>query len=383
MGQLVVGELRVAQRQPHAAQRVVAEPSGLLPRGAGRGERVPGTRRGVSFLVLHGIQQMRQASEEAARLGQRLRVLRLAREYRGVGEGRRGGGLGGFGDRGQRGAGPGEQLDAGLPVDGVDEQRRVEAELCAGARAGPVPARGNPACCGGDRAALQQAVPVGDVVPHLRRCQHQGDGGGQPGSLAAGDRGGPHGAQRARPGGTPPSGGALGLSLRQNRDDQTVIVRDDPGELPMVGTECEAEPAEVGHPLGPEPLGQPMGTGPDDSEHDDPPRVAHLCAALVRMRDVHRIEGSVHPYVPHVTHTERRIIFSFFQAPDAGGTLTNRHIFCTSTVTNPLRADYPLGARSASWTTIGIRKRCGTPRNRGERRRPWDRCARRVPGWAS
>jgi hypothetical protein len=65
------------------------------------------------------------------------------------------------------------------------------------------------------------------------------------------------------------------------------------------------------------------------------------------MRGVHRIERVVHPYVPQVTRTDRRIIFSFYKRAYTVGTLTNRHIFCTSTVTNPLRADYPLGAVSA------------------------------------
>ncbi|CAO0829114.1 hypothetical protein SMICM17S_11926 [Streptomyces microflavus] len=34
----------------------------------------------------------------------------------------------------------------------------------------------------------------------------------------------------------------------------------------------QAETAEMGHPLGPQTFGEPMGTGPHDSEHDDPPR---------------------------------------------------------------------------------------------------------------
>lgn len=290
MSELVVGELRVAQRQPYATQRVVAQPAGLGTRGAGRRERVPGSRRGVSFLVLHGIQQMCEASEEPPGLRERLRVLRLAREHGGVREGRGGGGLGGLGDRQQRGAGPREQLDAGLPVDGVDEQRGVEAELRAGARPGPVPARGDPACGSGHRAARQQAVAVGHVVAHLGGGQHQRDGCREPGALAARDGCGAHGAQGAGTGRAPLPWGALGLSLRQDRDDQPVIVRDDPRELPVVGAKCQTEPAEMGHPLGLEPLRQAMSAGPDYSEHGRPPVVVQLRAALGHLRDVHRIE---------------------------------------------------------------------------------------------
>ncbi len=205
-------------------------------------------------------------------------------------EGRGGGGLGGLGDRQQRGAGPREQLDAGLPVDGVDEQRGVEAELRTRARPGPVPARGDPARGRGHGAARQQAIPVRHVVAHLGGGQHQRDGGREPGTLAARDGRGTHGPQRAGSGGAPLPGGALGLSLRQDRDDQAVIVRDDPGELSVIGAKCQTEPAEVGHPLGLEPLRQAVSAGPDDSEHDHPPGVVQLCAALGRVRDVHRIE---------------------------------------------------------------------------------------------
>lgn len=82
-----VGELRVTHRETHAVQRVVAQPAGLGEGRSGGGERVPGTRRRVSFPVLHGVQQMGQPPEEPSGLGERRRVLRLAREHGGVREG--------------------------------------------------------------------------------------------------------------------------------------------------------------------------------------------------------------------------------------------------------------------------------------------------------
>lgn len=295
----------------------------------------------------------------------------------------RGGGLGRFGDRQQRGAGPGERLDPGLPVDRVDQEGGVEAEGRPGPRSRPVPPGGHPACGGGDRAAGQQPVPVGDVVADLGRGEDERDGRGEPCPFPLGDGRGAHGAQRAGTGGAPALGRAARLSLRQDGDDQSVIVRDDTGELSVIRPQGQAQTAEMGHPLDPETFGEPMGTGPDDSEHDDPPGAVQPVrdARAPKRRASYRVTRS--PVRPPDHPYGRSIIFSFYKPPYAGGTLTNRHIFCTSNVTNRLRADYPLGAVSASWTTIGIRKRCGTPRNRGERRRPWDRCARRVPGWAS
>lgn len=191
----------------------------------------------------------------------------------------------------------------------------VSKPSCAPVRAaGAVPARRHPARRRRHRAPLQQPVPVRDVVAHLGRRQHQRDGGRQPGPLAPRDRGGPHGTQRAGARLAALRGGAFGLSLRQDRDDQAVIVRDDPGELSVIGPKCQTESAEMGHPLGPEPVRQSVDAGPDYSEHDDPPGVVQLCAALWRGRAVHRTERPVHPYVPHVTRTARSIIFSFFRA---------------------------------------------------------------------
>ncbi|NEE18777.1 hypothetical protein G3M58_71430 [Streptomyces sp. SID7499] len=42
MHELRVGELGVAQREPHAVHRVVGEPPDLHQGGAGSGDRVPG-----------------------------------------------------------------------------------------------------------------------------------------------------------------------------------------------------------------------------------------------------------------------------------------------------------------------------------------------------
>src|SRR3989337_2513738 len=69
---------------------------------------------------------------------------------------------------------------------------------------------------------------------------------------------------------------------------------------------------------------------------------------------------AVHPYAPPVTHTTRTIIFHSQSAALSGKTLggpgLSTNALCTSTVTNPPRGVYPLGATSASWITIGMRK---------------------------
>lgn len=271
MDELAVGELHLAQREPYAVKRVVAEPARLGQRGAGGGERVPGARRGVGLPVLDRVQQVGEPPEEPAGLRERRGVLRLPREVGGVGEGGGGGGLGGFGDRQQRGAGSGERLDPGLPVDRVDQEGGVEAEGRPGPRTRPVPPGGDPARGGGDRAAGQQPVPVGDVVADLGRGEDERDGGGEPGPLALGDRRGAHGAQRAGACGATSAGGEARLSLRQDGDDEAVVVRHDTGELSVIRPQGQAETAEMGHPLDPETFGEAVGAGPDDSEHDDPP----------------------------------------------------------------------------------------------------------------
>ena len=67
----------------------------------------------------------------------------------------------------------------------------------------------------------------------------------------------------------------------------------------------------------------------------------------------------IHPYVPTVTHTPRRIIFHSQSAAEHNNTLAGRGLstkwLCTSTVTKPPRGVYSLGAPSASWMTIGMR----------------------------
>ncbi|MGX1514828.1 hypothetical protein RKD44_006116 [Streptomyces collinus] len=182
-------------------------------------------------------------------------------------------GLGRFGDGEQGRSGPGERLDAALPVHGVDQYGGVEADCTAAARSGRVPAGGDPAGGERDGTAGQQAVPVGDVVAHLGRGQHQGDGSREPGPLTVRDGRGAHPAQRAGPGGPPPGArtAPLGLSLRQNRYEQPVVVRHDPRELSVVLAQREAQPAQMSHPLAREALSEPVPARPDDSEHDAPP----------------------------------------------------------------------------------------------------------------
>ncbi|CAM5298476.1 hypothetical protein SGRI78S_00460 [Streptomyces griseus subsp. griseus] len=109
---------------------------------------------------------------------------------------------------------------------------------------------------GPDKEAARAKTPTTDVVSDVRKDE-----------AACGA----HGAQWAGAGGAPVGGRQAGLSLRQDGDDQAVIVRDDTGELSVIRPQGQAQTAEMGHPLHPETFGEPMGTGPDDSEHDDPP----------------------------------------------------------------------------------------------------------------
>ncbi len=276
MHQPAVTELGLAQCEPHPAHGVVRQPPGLRERGPRGGERVPGARRGVGFLVLHGVEEMGEPAEEASGLGERLRVVRPPGEVRGVRERGRGRGLGRLGDGEQGRAGPGERLDAALPVNGVDQYAGVEPDGTAAARSGRVPAHGDPAGGEGHRPAGEQPVPVGDVVTHLGRGQHQGDGRREPGALTVRDGRGAHSAQRTRPGLAPPGtpadpGRAVGLSLRQNRYEKPVIVRHDPRELSVVLAQREAQPAQMRHPLAREAFSEPVPARPDDSEHDIPP----------------------------------------------------------------------------------------------------------------
>ena len=244
---------RSASRIPCSASS--HEPPGLGERGAGGGERVPGTRRGVSFLVLHGVQQMREPPEEPAGLGERFGVAAAGPARTAVCA---------------KAAAVAVSVGSVTVSSGVPGPASASMPVCrstaststavskpssrAGTRPGPVPARGDPAGGRGDRAARSTARPGRrrGPVPSPRRAPARRRRPAWP--PRPGDRSGPHGAQRTGPRGAPPSGGALGLSLRQNRDDQAVVVRDDPGELPVVRAKCEAQPAEMGHPLGLEAL---------------------------------------------------------------------------------------------------------------------------------
>ncbi len=268
-----VGELGLPQGQPHPVHGVVGEPPGLGERRPGGGERVPGAGRGVGRPVLHGVQEVGEPAEEPPGLGERHGVVRPPGEVRGVREGGGGRGLGRLGDGEQGRSGPRERLDAALPVHRVDQYGGVEADGAAAARPGRVPAGGDPAGGERHRSAGQQAVPVGDVVAHLGRGQHQGDGRREAGALAVRDGRGAHSAQRAGPGGAPPGArtAPLGLSLSQNRYEQPVIVRHDSRELSVVLAQCEAQPAQMSHPLAREALSEPVPARPDDSEHDAPP----------------------------------------------------------------------------------------------------------------
>ncbi len=297
VGEPRVGELDLAQREPDAVQGVVAEPAGLGERGPGGGERVPGTRFGVGAPVLDRVQQVREPPEVARPSGQ----LRGMRE--------RGGrsGLGRLGHHEHGSAGAGQDLDARLPVHRVDEHRGVEAERGAGARTGPVPAAGHHARGGGDGGAGQQPVPVGHVVAHLGGGQDQRDGGREPGPLALGDGCRAHPAQRAGAGGAPGAGCGTRLSLRQNGDEQAVIVRDDPGELPVVSPKCQAQPAQMGHPFRLEPLPEPVRARPDYAEQAASPVCrTRACGASYRPASFTRTS-------PPPTRTAAAVVFSLSQ----------------------------------------------------------------------
>lgn len=127
-----------------------------------------------------------------------------------------------------------------------------------------------------------------------------------------------------------------------------VVVGDNPGELTVVGAKCQAQPAQLGRPLCPEATGEPVDAWPEPPEHDGRPGVVHPYGT-------DRVEWRVHPYVPSITRLAGISYFGWGEPPYTGRTLTNRHIFCTSTVTNRLHGGYPLGAESALWTTIGKR----------------------------
>lgn len=109
------------------------------------------------------------------------------------------------------------------------------------------------------------------------------------------------------PSGAPGARGGARLSLRQNGDEQTVVVRDDPGELAVVPAKCQAQPAQMGHPLRLEPLPQPVRAGSDYAEQTDSPvcraracRASYLAPSLTRTP-------------PLLTRTEAAVVFSLSQ----------------------------------------------------------------------
>ncbi len=71
-----------------------------------------------------------------------------------------------------------------------------------------------------------------------------------------------------RAGRTPPGtrSALTGLSLRQNRYEQAVIVSHDPRELTVVPAQRETQPAQMRHPLAREALPEPVPARPDDSD---------------------------------------------------------------------------------------------------------------------
>lgn len=307
VGESRVGELDLAQGQPDAVQGVVAEPAGLGERGPGGGERVPGARDGVGALVLHRVEQVREAAEVPAGLGQRGGVAWPSGQLRGMREGGGRRGLRRLGHHQHGGAEAREGLDARLPVHGVDEHGGVEAERGPGAGSGPVPAAGHLARGQGHGGAGQQPVPVGHVVAHLRGGQHERDGGGEPRALALGHGGGAHAAQRTRARGAPGLGRDARLSLRQNGDEQTVIVCDDPGELAVVSPKCQAQPAQMGHPLRLEPFSQPVRTRPHYAEQAASPVCrTRACRASYRPASFTRTSASP-------TRTAVAVVFSLSQ----------------------------------------------------------------------
>ncbi len=95
---------------------------------------------------------------------------------------------------------------------------------------------------------------------------------------------------RRRPGRPP------GLSLRQDGDDEAVVVGDDAGELPVVTAQCEAQAAQVRHPLGLQSLAEAMATGPDDSEQDDFPERPVVDQLPHRSESRSPVRTRRHPY---------------------------------------------------------------------------------------
>ncbi len=274
--QPLVDEHGVGQGEPDPADGVVAEPAHLGAVRAGHGDRVPRAGRLVRVQVLHRVQQMRQPTEQAAGLRQRFGVARAVGEHRGVGEGGCGRRLRGLGDRQQRATGAGRPFDVRLPLDRPEQQRGVEAEPFAARGAHAVPGVGDPEGRERHRTAPHQAVAVGHMVTHLRRGQHQRHRRRQPCALTLRHVRRPHSAQRARTGTPPPLPGTLRLRFGEHRDDQAVVVGGHPRELSVLAAQGQAQPAQVGHPLGTQALAQAVTARPDDSEHRRSPPLEQL-----------------------------------------------------------------------------------------------------------
>lgn len=159
-------------------------------------------------------------------------------------------------------------LDVDLPADRVSQHLRVEAKLGTGLLAGRTPPAGRQAgaCC--HRAPGKGAVGVLDVVPDLPGCQHQRNCRGElrAGRSSIDDVSAPEAAQRTRAG-RPVRSHLRVLRFRQDRNQQAVVVRDQPGRLPMKITQGEAEAAEVCHPLRVHRAAQPVAARAHNAKH--------------------------------------------------------------------------------------------------------------------
>jgi len=176
-----------------------------------------------------------------------------------VGEGGGGGGLGGRGVF-EEGAAR-TCLQPGLGGDGVEHQRRVEADLVGQAPPGPLPAPRH-------EAEGPWRLAVGDVVGHLGRRQQQRHRRGQ---LDGRGRGGHHpgGAQTPQGAGTGPAVvEALGLEvLGQHRQEQPVVAGGQPGVVADLVAQGQAQPAQVAGPTVPLLRAQAVTAGADDPKH--------------------------------------------------------------------------------------------------------------------
>ncbi len=219
---------------------------------------------------------MRHTTEEAAHLAQRLRVVLASREHGGVGEGGRRRDLGGFGGRQHGTSRPQCTLHCGLTLHRGRQDGRVELHE-RGRRATTFrPPAGCRTSEGREHGVTQRAVPVVGVVTQLRRSQHERHRGGEPAAGAVGHGRAPHAAQRARPR-RAACAVVLRLGLHECRDDDAVVVRGRAGELPVLVAQRQAQPAEMGDPVGVQRRGQPVPTRADDAEHERNPQSRSRC----------------------------------------------------------------------------------------------------------